>query len=118
MAIGMASAILILLWVQNELSYDRFHKNAGCLFRVLEKQYTGGGDVLQTALTPNALAPVLKEEYPEIIRSSRYEGRALPIQKGDEHIIETCAFVDKDFFRDVQYRICSWRYEERLKRTS
>ena len=29
LAIGMASSILILLWVQNELSYDRFHQNAG-----------------------------------------------------------------------------------------
>jgi putative ABC transport system permease protein len=79
LAIGMAGAFLILLWVQNELSYDRFHKNADCLYRVLENQYSDGGDVLQTALTPNALAPALKEEYPEIIRSSRYEGRAFPI---------------------------------------
>jgi|WetSurMetagenome_2_1015567.scaffolds.fasta_scaffold01655_3 putative ABC transport system permease protein len=97
MAIGMASAILVLLWVQNELSFDRFHKNTGCLYRVLENQYSEGGDILQTALTPNALAHALKEEYPEIIRSSRYEGRAFPIQKGDEHIINTGAFVDKDF---------------------
>ena len=97
MAIGMAGAFLILLWVQNELSYDRFHKNADRLYRVLENQYSEGGDVIQTALTPNALAPALKEEYPEIIRSSRYEGRAFPIKTRDEYIIEAGAFVDKDF---------------------
>ncbi len=34
LAIGMASSILILLWVQNELSYDRFHKNAGEIYRI------------------------------------------------------------------------------------
>jgi putative ABC transport system permease protein len=97
MAIGMAGAFLILLWVQSELSYDRFHKNADCLYRVLENLYAEGGDVIQTALTPNALASALKEEYPEITRSTRYEGRAFPIKKGDEYIIQAGAFVDRDF---------------------
>jgi putative ABC transport system permease protein len=34
LAIGMASSILILLWVQNELSYDRFHEHAGEIYRI------------------------------------------------------------------------------------
>jgi putative ABC transport system permease protein len=97
MAIGMAGAFLILLWVQNELSYDRFHKNGDCLYRVLQNLYSEGGDVLQTALTPNALASALKEEYPEITRSTRYEGRAFPVKKGDEYLIQVGAFVDRDF---------------------
>jgi putative ABC transport system permease protein len=34
LAIGLASSILILLWVQNELSYDKFHNNAGQIYRI------------------------------------------------------------------------------------
>ncbi|MFC1492697.1 ABC transporter permease, partial [candidate division KSB1 bacterium] len=34
LAVGMACCIFILLWVQDELSYDRFHENADVLFRV------------------------------------------------------------------------------------
>ena len=34
LAIGLASSILVLLWVQNELSYDKFHKNAGQIYRI------------------------------------------------------------------------------------
>jgi len=34
LAIGLASSILILLWVQNELSYDKFQKNAGQIYRI------------------------------------------------------------------------------------
>jgi len=34
LAIGLASSILILLWVQNELSYDKFHKNAEQIYRI------------------------------------------------------------------------------------
>jgi putative ABC transport system permease protein len=104
MAIAMASAILILLWVQNELSYDRFLKNAGSIYRVLENRYAEGGDIFSSALTPNPLAPALKEEYPEIIRYSRYEGRAFPVQKNDDYILEVGAVVDKDFLEMFNIR--------------
>ena len=104
MAIGMASAIIILLWVQNEISYDRFHKNADRLYRVIENVYSGGGFVLQSALTPNPLAPALREDYPEINRSSRFESRAFPVKKSDDYIIETGAFVDKDFLEMFNIR--------------
>ena len=72
MAIGMACAILILLWVQDEWSYDRHFENADNLYRVIEKQYYSGGEVSLIAVSPGVLAPALKEEYPEIIRSARY----------------------------------------------
>ena len=104
MAIGMASAILILLWVQAEWSYDRHFKNADELYRVLENQHFAGGDVFQTALTPNGLAPALKKEYPEIIRSTRYESHPMPLQKGGDFIFEVLAFVDNDFLEMFNIR--------------
>jgi putative ABC transport system permease protein len=104
MAIGMASAILILLWVQAEWSYDRHFKNADDLYRVLENQQFSEGDVFQTALTPNGLAPALKEEYPEIIRSTRYESHPMPLKKGDDYIFEVLGFVDKDFLEMFNIR--------------
>ena len=97
LAIGMATAILILLWVQNEVSYDRFHKNADNLYRVLQNFYFGEGKAYPVAVTPAPLAPALKEEYPEIIRASRYQSYPMPLQKGDEYINEVFALVDKDF---------------------
>ena len=67
----------------------------------LKTNITGGGEVFQTAITPNGLAPALKEEYPEIIRSSRYESHPMPLKKGDDFIFEVLAFVDKDFLEHV-----------------
>ena len=100
MAIGMACAILILLWVQDEWSYDRHFKNADDLYRVIENQNFSGGEVSLLAATPGALATALKEEYPEIIRSSRYVPYPeLTLKKGDEFIEETVATVDKDFLK-------------------
>ena len=99
MAIGMASAILILLWVQDEWSYDRHFKNANELFRVIENQnLTTGGNSLIVPV-PGALALALKEEYPEIIRAVRLCPNPLTLQKKGEFIEETVISTDKDFLK-------------------
>ena len=106
MAIGMACAILILLWVQDEWSYDRHFENADDLYRVIENENPSGGDGSLIVPTPGPLAHALKEEYPEIIRSSRYiPGVPLTLKKGDEFIEETVAIVDKDFLKmfDIEF---------------
>ena len=100
MAIGMASAILILLWVQDEWSYDRHFDNADNLYRVIGDMGTTGGESSLTAITPAPLAKSLKEEYPEIIRSSRCgAGSLLSFKMGEEFIEETAVPVDNDFLK-------------------
>jgi len=104
MAIGMACSILILLWVQDEWSYDRHFKDADNLYRLLEKSSTGEGTMM--APTAGALPRLLKEEYPEIIRSTRYGAPPeYTLQKGDEFIDENVAMADKDFLRmfDIEF---------------
>jgi len=61
LAIGMACSILILLWVQNELSYDRFNANADQLYRLT----CSAGD-FKAAVSPAGMAPGLQAEMPEI----------------------------------------------------
>jgi ABC-type antimicrobial peptide transport system permease subunit len=97
MAIGLASAILILLWVQDELSYDRYFKNADDLYRVIERQHFSGGEITQFAVSPGLLTSTLKEEYPEIVRSARYSNPQFPLQKGNEFIEAKTAIADKEF---------------------
>jgi putative ABC transport system permease protein len=99
MAIGMTCAILILLWVYNEWSYDRHFEHANDLYRVIEKQKLPGGEVSLFAPTLSAVAPALKNEYPEVIRSSRVIHTPLTLKKGDEFIEETVVAVDKDFLK-------------------
>ena len=70
LAIGMASAAVILLWVQNEISYDRFHEKDKRLFEVWQNDLRDGG--LQSGTpTPQLLGPALKKDYPEIENSTR-----------------------------------------------
>ena len=57
LSLGLACALVTLIWVQNELSYDRFHENSDRIFRIIS---TRG------AVTPGPLAPALTKDFPEI----------------------------------------------------
>jgi len=68
LAIGMASSILILLFVSDELACDRFHKNADNIYRVyaiIEEN----GEKLPVALTPKAVAGALEKDLAEIVNA-------------------------------------------------
>jgi ABC-type antimicrobial peptide transport system permease subunit len=92
LAIGMACCILILLWVQDELSYDRFHENADDLYVAT---FSNGGTA-----TPFALAGALEDGYPEIIRAARYTGGwRLKLAHGERSFMEEGgALADPSFF--------------------
>jgi predicted permease len=93
LAIGIACCIMIMLWVQDELSYDRFHENADDLYVAT---FNNGSKV-----TPTALSPYLKAEYPEVIHSSRYsmQGKNLLKYKNRDIYQEGGIMVDPDFLK-------------------
>jgi len=72
LAIGMACAMIILFWVQDEMSYDRFHKNARQIYRVNVEWKENS---TQWAKTPGLLAAAMKEEIPEVVNAARLHKR-------------------------------------------
>lgn len=93
LAIGIACCLLITLWIQDELSYDRFHENAEFLYA---PTFSNGSTV-----TPTALSGFLKSEYPEVILSSRYSGMGKNLLKFEDTEIyeEGGVMVDPDFVK-------------------
>src|ERR1700761_2254170 len=89
LAIGMAASILILLWVQYELGYDRFNKNADQLYRVTAT----ANDNFKAAVTPAPFAAALKQEMPEVINWTRVSH---PVQALFE--VGTTKFTEKQVF--------------------
>jgi putative ABC transport system permease protein len=71
LAIGMACCILILLYVTDEVSFDRFHEKGDRIYRINAISSIGATS-RHYAHTPPALAPVLKETIPEIEASVRF----------------------------------------------
>ena len=98
LAIGMTCSMLILLWVQDELSYDRFNERADRLCRVVETQRYTNGQVFPVAVTPTALSGALKQEVSQIERSTRFAFFSLTMKHGDNSFTEGVAMADPDFF--------------------
>ncbi len=75
-AIGIACAILILLYVKEEVTFDKHNKNYRRIYR-LESDFNISGKATLAALTPIPMAPTLKDEYPEIREIARFAGFGL-----------------------------------------
>jgi putative ABC transport system permease protein len=105
MAIGMACSILLLLWVQDEWSYDRHFKDANNIYRVIEISNPNENEA-PFAISSSPLAEILKRDFPEIIRSSRYIRFELYLKNETGYSEEkNVAAVDKDFLEmfDVEF---------------
>src|SRR6056297_55250 len=99
LAIGLASAILILLFVQDELSYDKHHKKADQIHRIT---LTGRimADDLNVALSSYPIGPTLKEEFPAVenaVRIQPQEKSVLRIENR-EYIEDHLLFADSTLF--------------------
>ena len=70
LAIGFICCLMILLFVQDELSYDRFHENASQIFRVTTKGRIADRE-FNIAMSSPPLAKALKEEFPQVSQTAR-----------------------------------------------
>ena len=106
LAAGMACAILIFLWVGDELGYDRFHANADRIFRVVTDD-RGNAASDYYAITPRAMGPMLKVEVPEIVRASRFLNQPILFNDNGVAVGEYGAYVDADFLRMFSFPLLS-----------
>lgn len=62
----MAASLFILQYVRFELSYDDFHEKAGNVFRISMDRYVDGEFKFSSTKTYPAIAPRLKQDFPEV----------------------------------------------------
>ncbi len=98
LGIGMAASILILIWVQFELSVDRFHDNSDRVYanwRNAEMQ----GEIFTWDYTPAPYAPAMKNQFPEVeevARITEWDQQLLTV--GENNFYEESTFTDPGFF--------------------
>ncbi len=106
---GLASALLIYLWINDEISIDKFHEKDAQLFQVMKNKFEAG--VIQTnEFTPGLLANALAEEMPEVVNavpvfppSGFYAQGIITTEK--KNVRAKSKFVGKDFFNIFSYRL-------------
>ena len=96
LAVGMASAILICLWIYNEVSYDRFHKNGDNLY------WAWNRGVFNNQLqcwdnTPKVLGKAMKLEFPEVDKVTRTNHRWFVTHYEDLNVTSEALIADPAF---------------------
>jgi putative ABC transport system permease protein len=98
LAVGLASFILISLWIGYETSFDRFYENREGLYQLVTEQVLPSGEHRRFVNTPGALAPFLKAERPEVRNVTRsVEWMGFLLGTADKRFLENIRFVDPAF---------------------
>ncbi len=98
LAIGMAASILILLWCQNELSYDRFNANADQIYRIT----VVASDQFKAAINPAGMPAGLQAAMPQIRNTVRLSHPVETLfEKGDIQFVEKKGFYADSTLLDI-----------------
>ena len=99
LALGLASCLLIIFYVVDELSYDRYNTKADRIYRVNEDLKLGENNVLYAVCMP-PLAQTLKSEFPYVENTVRIKNAgSRHVKKGSSNILENnMAFADPSLF--------------------
>jgi putative ABC transport system permease protein len=103
LAMGLSCSLLILLWVQDENSFDAFHKNNPQLYYVYTRNFSDG-KVQAGYKTPGLLADELKANIPGIEYASAMEtSQSIICEAGDKILKKDGVFAGSDFFTMFSY---------------
>jgi putative ABC transport system permease protein len=99
-ALGIATCLLILLFVGHELSYDRYNDHADRIVRVTFQANMPGG-LIKEADVMAPVGPSLKRDFPEVLEATRVRTFGTPRLSNGSQIFreDAFAFVDSNFFR-------------------
>jgi ABC-type antimicrobial peptide transport system permease subunit len=117
LSVGMALCILILLWINDELNYDRFHENADSIYRVLA---TDIDEIRETysAGSPSPVGPALVENFPEINSFTRVQSgwSGWHFNYNEKTFIsERLACADPSFFQIFKFKFLKGNPETALE---
>lgn len=97
LAIGMTCCVILILFIQYELSYDKFHKNADRIYRVIS-EHESEGRIVHSLKTPVPYAPALIQDFPEVENAVRFSRNMYLVTHGNKRFYEQIYFADPEIF--------------------
>ncbi|WP_343692068.1 ABC transporter permease [Chitinophaga sp.] len=99
LAIGMAAAILIMLWIQNEASYDEFHAHKDRIYEVWNRVPIEGKVTCWNSVS-SLTGPILEKDFPEVERAARVKLNSnFLFSVNDKKVMKSGATVDTGFLQ-------------------
>ncbi len=112
---GLTCALLILLWVQDELQFDQFHEKDSRLYQVMEHQQYAE-DIMTTTSTPGILAENMAEEFAEVEYATTTTWvNPNTLSVGDHNVKAKGYHVGADFFNIFSYPLIAGHPDQVLK---
>jgi putative ABC transport system permease protein len=102
LAVGLACAIFIMLFVRDELSYDKWVPGAENLYRLELTAIIPGRPPLAMAVIPYPMPAAMKDEIPEVTAQTRLWPTRMTLTVGDRQFLEKVDFVDPGFFQMIR----------------
>ncbi|HEY9047061.1 MAG TPA: ABC transporter permease, partial [Ohtaekwangia sp.] len=107
LSLGLATCLLLVIWIGHELSYDKFHEKASRIYRA-SLEYSFGGQTSKTSVSPTALLPAVQKNFAEVETGVRLynpsEWTAYVLQKDDKHFQESRFFyADSTLFNVLSF---------------
>lgn len=119
LAIGLAAVMLIVLYVKDELSFDRFHENGDRIFRIVHDARNPDGTEGGGGNTGGVEGPAFLKEIPEVQDFCRIQGGGETlVKKGKEALSEPFIFADANLFRMFSFPLIAGNEETALKNIS
>jgi putative ABC transport system permease protein len=99
LSIGLATCLLIIFYVVDELGYDRYNEHASLIYRI-DADIKFGSNLFVGAVAPDPVGPILQKDYPEVQKAVRFRMRGpMLIRKGEQNISEhNVVFADSTLF--------------------
>ncbi len=115
LSIGIASCILIYLFIRNEWSYDKFHSKADTLYRVYITENPPQRDAFSYVEAPYPLASALKQSFPEVKQAVRLDVRMDIVRYEEKNFTQRYHLADPEFFQIFSFPLLQGNRDEVLR---
>ncbi|WPP53284.1 ABC transporter permease [Catalinimonas niigatensis] len=106
LSVGMACSLLIFLWIDDELQFNRFHTYSEQIFKIMQNRMNEDGSIHTWGNTPYVLGDALTEEYPSILQSVKVtDEEDLSISVDDVSLKERSIFATPNLFEVFSFSL-------------
>lgn len=108
LVLGLTAALMIYVWVVDELTYDDCFRDSGRIYRVTELSKAPSGEITETPHTRRSLAAAFRQQFPQVEDATAiyHEGNSVSYEFGEgKYISAGKVYVDSTFFRFFSFPV-------------
>jgi putative ABC transport system permease protein len=110
LSVGLTASLLAVMFIIDELSFDKFHTKHERIFRLNKIRVEPNGGTALTAETSGLMGPTMAEEFPEVESFTRYQPwfDAVVLSNGEKNVLMDegdLVFVDSSFFSIFDFKL-------------